>query len=56
MTSKEEVFRFLDELRESGACNMFEAGSYVIEAYGIDKKLAKEYVLEWMKTFKERHP
>ncbi len=52
MTSQEQVSLFLDELRKSGECNMFGAGQYVVEAFGLDKKTAKEMTLHWMKNFK----
>ena len=51
----EEVFMYLDGLRESGATNMFGAGSYVQEEFGVDKREAKRLVVAWMKGFGERH-
>lgn len=51
---KERMFCFLDDLRESGACNMFGSGIYLQEMFGIDRFEAKEIVLEWMETFSER--
>ena len=53
--NKDEVFVYLDSLRESGVTNMFGAGPYVQSAYDCDKKEARDLVLEWMKTFSERH-
>jgi len=53
--NKEEVFQFLDDLRESGIVNMFGATPYVQEAFGVKKMEARELVVEWMKTFSERH-
>jgi len=43
---------FLDQLRESGITNMFGARVYVEREFGLDRREAKEIVLEWMKTFK----
>ena len=52
---KQAVFEFLDDLRESGATNMFGAAPYVQEEFGFDKRLARSFVIEWMETFSERH-
>jgi len=49
-----EQKEFLDELRESGATNMFGAGSYLEEEFGLDKREARVVLSEWMKTFKEK--
>lgn len=53
---KEEVFLYLDELRESGVTNMFGAGPYVEDEFDLDRRTARSLVMEWMKTFGERHP
>ena len=42
---------FLDDLRESGVTNMFGAGQYLQEEFGVDRREAKTIVLEWMKSF-----
>lgn len=55
MTLQEEVNLFLDELRESGAINMFGTAPYVSEAFGVDKYEARDLVKNWMETFGERH-
>ena len=48
---------YLDELRRSGAVNMFGAAPYLIEAFPeLNSKTAKEIFIYWMKTFSERHP
>jgi hypothetical protein len=51
---KERMFSFLDNLRDSGACNMLGSGIYLQEMFGINKRESKSIVLEWMKTFNER--
>jgi hypothetical protein len=53
---KNDVFEYLDNLRESGDTNMFGAGPYVELMFGVPRREAKALVLEWMKTFSERHP
>ena len=52
---KEEVFEYLDELRESGETNMFGAASYIKKDFGYTEKQSIELLLEWMETFEERH-
>lgn len=52
---REEMFEFLDDLRESGETNMFGAGPYVQEAFGLSRADARKVVMEWMETFSERH-
>ena len=47
---------YLDGLRESGVTNMFGAGAYVEEEFGISRKDAKEILMYWMSSFGERHP
>jgi hypothetical protein len=55
MFNKEEVFEYLDELRDSGATNMFGAAPYVQKAFGVSSNDARDLVVEWMTTFSERH-
>tara|TARA_R100001015_G_C4524357_1_gene92507 strand:+ start:257 stop:439 length:183 start_codon:yes stop_codon:yes gene_type:complete len=55
MIDKDEVFGFLDELRESGITNMFGAAPFIRSAFpDVDKKESRELLGEWMKTFSER--
>jgi hypothetical protein len=49
----QEQKEYLDNLRESGETNMFGAGQYVMDEFGIDKREAREVVMEWMRTFKD---
>jgi len=56
MELQEEVNVFLDNLRESGAINMFGAAPYVSDAFGVSKYEARDLVKNWMQTFDERHP
>ena len=43
---------YLDRLRLSGVTNMFGAGTYIQEEFGLDRRQAREILSEWMKTFK----
>ena len=49
--SKEEIFTFLDDVRESSAVNMFEGGRLIQEQYGLSRYEARDILLEWMKTY-----
>ena len=53
---KEDQFIFLDQLRESGVTNMFGAGPYLVEEFGVSRRESHEILGEWMRTFEERHP
>ena len=48
--SKEVIWNYLNALRESGAVNMFGAGPYLIEEFGIDKYQARDALLDWMEN------
>jgi len=41
---------FMIELRDSGVCNMMGAGEYLMEEFDINKREAKEIVIDWMKN------
>ena len=56
MTVQEKVNVFLDQLRESGAINMFGAALYVSAAFDCTEYEARDFVKNWMQTFAERHP
>lgn len=54
---EQEVFEFLDDLRESGVTNMFGARPYIQEEYpDLSQSEATTLLSTWMKTFEERHP
>ena len=55
MTLQEEVNVFLNNLRETGAINMFGAAPYVAETFDVSKKEARDLLKNWMETFAERH-
>jgi hypothetical protein len=50
----QEVFSFLDALRESGATNMFGAAPYIQREFGVDRTRARALLLEWMESFSSR--
>jgi len=47
----EVYFDILDELRESGAINMFGAPSYLVDNYGLPKDVAKLVFTKWTERF-----
>jgi hypothetical protein len=44
-----EYFEYLEELRKSGETNMFGAGQYLQEEFGLDRREARAILMEWMK-------
>jgi hypothetical protein len=46
-----KYFDYLNDLRKSGVTNMWGAGEYLVEEFGIDAAEAKEILVEWIKTF-----
>jgi hypothetical protein len=51
----DEHLNYLDDLRESGATNMFGAGAYLQRKFHLDARTAKNVLFYWMATFDERH-
>ena len=49
----EEYFEFLDDLRESGAINMYGAAGVLVEVFDITKQEAREILSAWMKQFRK---
>ena len=47
----DEYLEYLDELRESGVTNMFGAGSYLEEEFGLTRNDARTVLMYWMNTF-----
>jgi len=52
---REDVFQYLDVLRETGIVNMFGAAPYVAEAFDLDDKEARALLVAWMDSFTQRH-
>jgi hypothetical protein len=51
----EEMLVFLDNLRASGNCNMFGAGTELIFKFYLSREVACAILVYWMATFGERH-
>jgi len=50
----EEVFNYLDFLRETGLTNMFGARPFIEDEFDVDKAQARKLLSKWMETFKAR--
>jgi aryl-alcohol dehydrogenase-like predicted oxidoreductase len=50
---KEDVFEYLEELRESGEINMFEAISYIEETFEISRNMARKFLIDWMESYND---
>ncbi len=53
---EEEHLVFLYELRDSGETNMFGAGPYLQEEFGLTQQQARVILRYWMDSFSERIP
>ena len=45
---------FLEELRESGIVNMYGAGPYLAEEFGLDEREAKRILIDWMNNYSRK--
>jgi hypothetical protein len=46
-----EYFEFLEILRKSGVTNMFGAAPYLVDAFSISNREARDILLKWMKSY-----
>ena len=46
-----KIFKYLDQLRESGEVNMFGSAAYVQEEFELSREDAQRVVEEWMRQF-----
>jgi hypothetical protein len=46
-----QIFNYLNDLRESGVTNMFGAGIYLQEEFGLSKREAREFLAKWIAKF-----
>ena len=52
-TEWRRYYRFLENLRRSGACNMFGATPYLKEAYKLSYDKAGEILCNWIDNYDE---
>tara|TARA_R100000315_G_C5227558_1_gene138566 strand:+ start:1657 stop:1815 length:159 start_codon:yes stop_codon:yes gene_type:complete len=45
-----DVYKYLDDLRDSGVTNMYGAGQYLQQEFGMDKYEAREVLANWMRS------
>ena len=50
MTKEQQ--KFLEDLKESGKINMYGAGTYLMDRFGLDKREARTVMIEWMNSYK----
>ena len=50
--TQEEVFSFLENLRESGVTNMFGAAPYISEYFDVNMSRARKMLSAWMESYK----
>ena len=46
-----EYYEYLDALRESGGVNMFGAGAYLQEQFGLSRSEARTILIAWMNQY-----
>ena len=46
-----EMFAYLDDLRDGGSINMFGAGPYLREEFGLSRAESHEVLAAWQTTF-----
>lgn len=44
----DEHLEYLDDLRESGVTNMFGAGQYLMDTFGLPRDMSTKYLVYWM--------
>ena len=52
-TAIREEFTYLNRLRESGATNMFGAAPYLEMEFDLDRREAKQVLMDWMQWVSE---
>lgn len=55
MTIKEEVFSYLDKVRETGEINMFGAVAVIQQKFNLKRDEATRILTEWINTYGSRH-
>ena len=48
-----EYSDYLEALRKSGKTNMFGAGVYLEDEFGLSKKDARQVLLDWMQSYQK---
>ena len=45
-----DIYKYLDDLRDSGVTNMYGAGQYLQQEFGMDKYEAQETLANWIRS------
>ena len=51
---RNEVYLYLEQLRESGETNMFGAAAYIEQHFELSKKDARKYLMDWMRSYNKK--
>jgi len=51
--NKNEVFLYLEELRESGQTNMFGAVNFIQAEFECSQHMSRRYLVAWMQGYKD---
>ncbi len=54
--NKDDIyFEYLDDLRDSGATNMYGAVPYLVEKFGLSMSEATAVLVRWMESYPNKH-
>lgn len=54
--NKDDIyFEYLDDLRDSGATNMYGAVPYLVEKFGLSMSEATAVLVQWMESYPNKH-
>ena len=54
--NKDDIyFEYLDDLRDSGATNMYAAVPYLAEEFDLSMSEASSILVRWMESYADRH-
>ena len=53
--NKNEVFLYLEQLRESGKTNMFGAASFIQADFKCNQNMSRRYLSAWMKSYQKEY-
>ena len=52
--TEKKYFEYLDDLRKRGTTNMYGAGVFLEEAFGLSRPEARSILTRWMRTFEKK--
>ena len=51
---RNEVYLYLEQLRETGETNMFGAAAYIEQHFELSKKDSRKYLMDWMRQYNKK--